>query len=68
MLKVNREKFIIARAQATMTVRELSKESNVAASTISRIEKGHIEPNPVTLGRIAKALKISLEEIIIMEN
>lgn len=68
MLKVDKQKVILARAQAIMTVRELAKESNVAASTISKIENGHIEPNPVTLGRIAKALRIPIENLLISSN
>jgi transcriptional regulator with XRE-family HTH domain len=63
-LKINKEKVILARAQAAMTIRDLSKVSTVAASTINRIEKGYIEPNPVTIGRIAKALNITVEELL----
>lgn len=67
MLKVNKEKVILARAQAAMTVRELSNVSSVAASTISKIEKGHVEPNPVTVGRLAKALGVRVSDLITKE-
>lgn len=68
MLKVDTTKMVLARAEAVMTVRELSKVSKVAASTINRIERGHIDPNPVTIGRIAKALNVSVNELIISDN
>jgi transcriptional regulator with XRE-family HTH domain len=68
MFKVNSEKLILARAQAAMTIRELSKESSVAASTISKIEKGKTEPNPVTIGRIAKALKTPVIDLIFLQE
>jgi transcriptional regulator with XRE-family HTH domain len=68
MIKVDTNKMVLARAQSAMTIRQLSKVSKVAASTINRIEKGHIEPNPVTIGRIAKALNVSVNELIIQEN
>lgn len=68
MLKVDRQKVVLARAGAALTTRELANMSSVAVSTISKIENGHIDPNPVTLGRIAKALKISVEELLISEN
>jgi transcriptional regulator with XRE-family HTH domain len=64
MLKVDKNKMVLARAQSIMTIRQLSKMSKVAASTISRIEKGHIDPNPVTVGKIAKALNVSVNELI----
>lgn len=63
-MKVNTEKLILARAQAAITVRKLSELSNVAVSTINRIEKGYIEPNPVTVGKIARALSVKVEDLI----
>lgn len=64
MLEIDRHKFILARAQAAMTVRELSNAANVAASTITNIERGKSTPNPVTIGKLAKALNIDVIEII----
>jgi transcriptional regulator with XRE-family HTH domain len=66
-LKIDIEKIIVARADATMTIRDLSKASKVAVSTISKIEKGHVEPNLVTIGKLAKVLGISVSSLIIKE-
>ena len=65
MLKVDNNKVILARATAIMTVRDLSKASGVAVSTINKIEKGYIEPNPITLGKLAKALDVPIAEFLI---
>lgn len=67
MLMVNTKKLVLARAQAALTVRELSKKSGVTTSTINRIEKGHIEPNPVTVGKIARALNVPVETLFLEE-
>lgn len=67
MIKVNTDKVILARAEAAMTVRELSKASNVAASTICKLEKGHTEPNLITLGKLAKALGVRVSDLIATE-
>lgn len=64
MLEIDRHKFILARAQAAMTVRELSNAANVAASTITKIERGKSAPNPVTIGKLAKALNVDVTKII----
>jgi len=57
-------KLKIERARAGMTVDDLSKTSKVGRQTISRIENGIAEPRISTLGRIAKALNIDVEEFI----
>jgi transcriptional regulator with XRE-family HTH domain len=64
VLKIDNEKVALTRAEAIMTVRALSKASNVAASTISKIEKGHTEPNLVTIGKLAKALGVSVSSLV----
>jgi DNA-binding XRE family transcriptional regulator len=64
MLKVDSNKLILARANIPMTVRELSKASGVAVSTISKIENGHCEPNLITIGKLAKALNIKVQDLL----
>ncbi|AZV58383.1 helix-turn-helix transcriptional regulator [Clostridium sp. AWRP] len=68
MLKVNINKIILARAEARMTVRELSRVSKLAVSTINKIENGYAKPNPVTIGKLAKALNVEVEQIIDIEK
>lgn len=54
----------IERARAGLTVDDLAKRSKVDGQTISRIEKGVTEPRISTIGKIANALKIDVEELI----
>lgn len=61
-------KLKIERARAGMTVDDLAKKSNLGGQTISRIEKGQTKPRVSTLGRLAKALEIDVEELIIDEK
>jgi len=63
-LKIDKEKLIMTRAQEAITVRELSELSGVAVSTINRIEKGYIDPNPTTVGKIAKALHVKVKDLV----
>ena len=65
MLKINCQKVILARANAGLTARELSKLSNVGANTISRIENGCSQPKASTIGKIAKALNVPLLELLV---
>lgn len=57
-------KLRLERARAGFTVDDLSKKSKVGRQTISRIEKGMTEPRISTIGKIAKALNIDVEELI----
>lgn len=62
---MNSNKIVLARARSGMTIRQLSKKSGVAISTINKIEKGYTNPNPVTIGKIAQTLKVNIEDLII---
>ena len=66
MLKVDGQKLLLERAKSGITAKELSILANVAPNTISRIENGRSKPKPSTIGKIAKALNIKLEELIIV--
>lgn len=57
-------KLKIERARAGLTVDGLAKKSKVDSQTISRIEKGSTEPRISTIGKIANALNIDVEELI----
>ncbi len=46
-----------------LTVRQLAEVSKVSPTTINRLEMGKIKSHPVTIGRLAKALKIPLAEL-----
>lgn len=51
------------RLDLDMTQVELAKRSRIVYSTISMIERGHIQPSEKQKRRLAKALNCSVEEI-----
>lgn len=63
-MKVDNKKLDVAMAYACLTVNELSQQSGVNIVTLARVRRGIQETMPKTVGKIAKALKVSVEEII----
>lgn len=63
-MKIDSKKLDIAMAEACLTVNELSKQSGVNVVTLTRLRKGNQELMPKTVGKIARALDISVEELI----
>jgi transcriptional regulator with XRE-family HTH domain len=57
----------IRRARA-YTQRDLQKRSGVAASTIANIEHGKHEPQPRTIRKLASALGVSPERLMVGED
>lgn len=49
---------------AVCSVKELSKKTGIAEATIVRIKSGNQEGRPTTLGKIAKALGVKIEDFI----
>lgn len=64
MLKVDSNKLILTIANKGYSAVELSKESGVNQVTISRIKAGTQEPRPQTLGKIARALEVKVEDLL----
>ena len=54
----------IARAEAGMTAGELAARSGVGRNTISRIERGVVEPQAATLQKLALALGVSVADLL----
>lgn len=66
-MKVDLQKIKIEQARQCLSVVELSKETGLVRTTISNVLNGKISPTPKTLGLIAKALKVDVEDIILKE-
>lgn len=64
-MKIDREKYMLARARACMGQKELEK-AGISKGTLCRALQNDIRPE--TAGRIAKALGVDVEEIIVTEN
>lgn len=62
-MKIDKKKFDIALANACMSFTDLSKKSNVSQFTISKL-RTNPNANPSTIGKIAKALGVGVEELI----
>jgi transcriptional regulator with XRE-family HTH domain len=52
------------RERRALTLRELAEMSGVAADTINQIELGHRKPRPSTLRKLARALRVDVEELM----
>lgn len=65
-LKLIREGKII-RTGAKISLRELERLSEIDYSQIHRIEKGHTAPSLLTLIALAKALGVSLNDLVNFE-
>lgn len=69
MLKVNGNVLLIARAKECLKQDELAKKAGVGRTTIARIENGSLrKASPVIVGKLSKALNISVEELILQES
>ena len=61
-MKLNREKYMLARARACMGQKDLV-DAGISKGTLCRIIGGG-DAKPETIGKIAKALKVDVTEII----
>lgn len=63
-MKINTFKLQLAMANACMTVSELAEQSNLSRVALTRFITGKSNPKPATIGKIAKALNVNVEELI----
>ena len=64
-MRINRQKYMLARARACMGQKELEK-AGIPKGTLCRALKGDIRPE--TVGKIAKALGVDVLDIIETEE
>lgn len=55
---------MLAMANKCMTISELSIQSNVSRVTLTKFTTGKSNLRPATIGKIAKALNVKVEDII----
>lgn len=67
-MKFDLKKLQLVMAEKCIEVRELSKKTGVAESTISRIKNGKQNAKPVTLGKLAKGLGVQITELLKTEK
>lgn len=67
-MKINKEKFEIAMASVPITLAQLSEKSEISVVAIRKAINGKRNPKPFTVGKLAKALNVPVEEIILREE
>ena len=60
-MKIDREKYLLARANACMSIKDLVA-AGIPRDTLYRAERKNVRP--VTAGKIAEALGVDVTEII----
>lgn len=65
-MKLNPIKLQLAMAKACVTVGDLAVQSQVSRVALTRFTTGKSNPKPVTIGKIAKALDVTVESLLEM--
>lgn len=65
---INRERFVTELARNCFSMKELATKSSVNIVTLSRVKQGTQNPSPATVGKIAKALGVTVEELTSKED
>lgn len=63
-MRLNSKKLLLAMANECITVNELAKKSEVSKPALSKYTAGKRNPKPATVGKIARALNVRVEELI----
>ncbi|NBJ16644.1 MAG: helix-turn-helix transcriptional regulator [Dehalobacter sp. 4CP] len=63
-MKLSIPKMQLAMANSCMSMGELAVKSGVTETSIRRIKNCQMQPRPKTIGKIAKALNIKVEDLI----
>jgi len=67
-MEVNVGKLRELRQLRVRTLRELEEESGVSYNTIWRLENGYRQARPSTIRKLATALGVKPEELIVVES
>ena len=62
-MKINRDKLELLMANACITKKDLAKKADLSEITVARMKTGK-NVKPITIGKIAKALKVKAEDLI----
>ncbi|QNO15315.1 helix-turn-helix transcriptional regulator [Alkalicella caledoniensis] len=64
MMKLDSQKLLIGMANACITITELAEKSNVSRPALTKFTTGKSNPKPATIGKLAKALDVKVEDLI----
>ena len=63
-MKIDNKKLDVAMANAGILLQDLARKANVSTETLRNIRKGTRVPRPTTIGKIARALNVNVQDII----
>ncbi len=63
-MRISNEKLELAMANACMSYKQLSKTTEMTQESLSKIRTGKQNPRPTTIGKIAKALNVKVEDLV----
>lgn len=66
-MRISNEKLLLALANEGMLLKELAEKAGITMEALRNIRKGKSIPKPATVGKIAKALNVNVQEIIMEE-
>lgn len=67
-MKINKQKLQLAMANACLNMDDLAAQAEVSRVSISKYLSGLRNPKPKTIGKIAKALNVPVENLIDVEE
>jgi|GEM_PF-2010502 len=56
--------YFMAMAKACLDVNELAEKSGVPTATLVQVKGGRQSPRPKTIGKLARALNVPVEELL----
>ena len=66
-MKIDMQKLTVAMANESMLLKDLCQKAGIGEVTFRNIRAGRSEPRPATVGKIAKALNVKVQDIIAEE-
>lgn len=67
-MKINKEILLVKVAEKRWSLKKLSENAGVSTQTISKLINTTYDCNTQTIGKIAQALVVSVEDIIVKED
>lgn len=67
-MKLDPHRLALVQARACMSTKTLCERAELSKTSLSLIRHGLQEPRPQTIGRLAKALGVPVEELIEKEE
>ena len=66
-MRIDRMKLNLQLAASCMLIKDVCERAGISQPTLRKIRSGERNPKPATIGKIAKALNVKVQDIIIKE-